>query len=190
VTRCSRLTRHFAPGLASCRPPKRDRQAAVARLHRLLAPLDPEAITGDSLEKLQSRAQHLLNRETRLEGYRRTLTEQDRLLVRRKRDVENAEAEARAWMLSWKQAIEGCWLGKGLKAPTAAEVREALPLLAELATAINERQGLADRIAKMERDQFDYAAALQATAAAAGCETGDTPPGAHRPAAGGQAGNG
>jgi uncharacterized protein YhaN len=116
--------------------------------------------------------------KTRLDGYRQALAEQERLLTRRQRDVENAEAEAQAWMLSWKQAIEGCWLGKGLKAPTAAEVREALPLLAELATAINERQGLADRIAKMERDQFDYAAALQATAAAAGCETGDTPPGA------------
>jgi uncharacterized protein YhaN len=155
-----------------------DRQAAASRLQRLLSPLDPEATTGDSLENLQNRAQHLLNRETRLDGYRQALAEQERLLTRRQRDVENAEAEAQAWMLAWKQACDGCWLGKGPQAPTAAVVREALPLLAELATAINERQGLADRIAKMERDQFDYASALQATAAAAGCETGDTPPGA------------
>jgi DNA repair exonuclease SbcCD ATPase subunit len=134
-----------------------DRQAAASRLQRLLSPLDPEATTGDSLENLQNRAQHLLNRETRLDGYRQALAEQERLLTRRQRDVENAEAEAQAWMLAWKQACDGCWLGKGPQAPTAAVVREALPLLAELATAINERQGLADRIAKMERDQFDYA---------------------------------
>ncbi|MBU2485554.1 MAG: hypothetical protein KKG78_10760, partial [Alphaproteobacteria bacterium] len=61
---------------------------------------------------------------------------------------------------------------------TAAEVREALPLLAELATAIHERDGLADRIAKMQRDQADYAAALQATASEAGLDTRDTPPAA------------
>jgi hypothetical protein len=110
--------------------------------------------------------------------------------VRRKRDVENAEAEAQAWMLSWKQAIEGCWLGKGLKAPTAAEVREALPLLAELATAINERQGLADRIAKMERDQFDYACSPSGNCGCGRVRDRRHPARRHRPAAGGQAGNG
>ncbi|VVT09542.1 AAA family ATPase [Hoeflea sp. EC-HK425] len=154
-----------------------DRQAAASRLQRLLSPLDPEATTGDSLENLQNRAQHLLNRESRLDGYRQALAEQERLLTRRQRDVENAKAEADAWMLAWKQACDGCWLGKGPQAPTAAVVREALPLLAELATAIHERDGLSDRIAKMQRDQADYTAALHATASEAGSDTRDTPAG-------------
>lgn len=157
---------------------EQDRETAAARLYRALSPFDPEATEGAGLETLVARAQGLVSRETRLDGYRQALTEQERLLVRRQRDVENTEAEAQAWMLAWKQAIEGCWLGDGPKAPTAAEVREALPLLAELATAIHERDGLSDRIAKMQRDQADYAGALQATASEASFDTRNVPPAA------------
>ncbi|MCC0036320.1 MAG: AAA family ATPase [Hoeflea sp.] len=155
-----------------------DRRTAAARLHRALAPLDPETGPDEDLETLLARAQNLVSREAKLDGYRQALAEQERTLARRQRDVESTEAEAQAWMLAWKQACDGCWLGNAAKAPTAAEVREALPLLAELATAIHERDGLADRIAKMQRDQADYAAALQATASEAGLDTRDTPPAA------------
>lgn len=157
---------------------EQDRRTAAARLHRALAPLDPEADPDEELETLLARAQTLVSREAKLDGYRQALAEQERMLARRQRDVESTEAEAEAWMLAWKQACDGCWLGNAAKAPTAAEVREALPLLAELATAIHERDGFADRIAKMQRDQADYAAALQATASEAGLDTRDTPPAA------------
>lgn len=157
---------------------EQDRSTAASRLHRALSPLDPEAGPDEDLEALLARAQTLVSREAKLDGYRQALAEQERMLARRQRDVENTEAEAQAWMLAWKQACDGCWLGNAGKAPTAAEVREALPLLAELATAIHERDGLADRIAKMQRDQADYAAALQATASEAGLDTRDTPPAA------------
>ncbi|WP_417415150.1 AAA family ATPase [Hoeflea sp.] len=152
-----------------------DRRTATARLYRVLAPLDPESSPEEDLETLASRAQHLVSQETRLDAYRQTLAEQDRLLARRQRDVESAEEEAKAWMLAWKQACDGCWLGQGPQVPTAAEVREALPLLGELATALHERAGLADRISKMERDQAGYATALEATASEAGLETQDVP---------------
>jgi len=153
-----------------------DRQAATARLVRVLAPLDPDASVDEELEALVTRAQHLVSHETRLDAYRQTLAEQGRILKRRERDLRNIEEEAQAWMLGWKDACTGCWLGEGEQAPTAAEVREALPLLGELATTIHDRAGLADRIAKMERDQADYVAGLQETAADAGLETGNAPP--------------
>ncbi|MEM5472276.1 AAA family ATPase [Hoeflea sp. AS60] len=155
-----------------------DRQAAVDRMVRALEPLDPELSTEDDLETLVTRGQHLVSQETRLEGYRQTLAEQERILTRRERDVRTAEEEAKVWMLAWKEACDGCWLGEGKQAPTAAEVREALPVLGELATAIHDRASLADRIAKMERDQADYTAALQATALSAGIETDAVPPAA------------
>jgi uncharacterized protein YhaN len=157
---------------------EQDRLTAAARLHRALSPLDPEAGPDEDLEALLTRAQGLVSREAKLDGYRQTLVEQERALARRQREVESTETEAKAWILAWKQACDGCWLGNAANAPTAAEVREALPLLAELATAIHERDGLADRIAKMQRDQADYAAALQATASEAGLDTRDTPPAA------------
>ena len=157
---------------------EQDRRTATARLYRALSPLDPEADPDEELEALLVRAQALASREAKLDGYRQALAEQERMLARRQRDVESTEAEAKAWMLAWEQACDGCWLGNAAKAPTAAEVREALPLLAELATAIHERDGLADRIAKMQRDQADYAAALQAAASDAGLDTRDALPAA------------
>lgn len=157
---------------------EQDRSTTAARLHRALLPLDPEAAPGEDLETLQARAQDLVSREAKLDAYRQALAEQERLLTRRQRDVENAKAESDAWMLAWKQACDGCWLGKGPQAPSAAVVREALPLLAELTTAIHERDGLSDRITKMQRDQAAYAAALQATASEAGLDTRDIPPAA------------
>lgn len=157
---------------------EQDRRNAASRLSRALSPLDRQLTASEDLEALLARAQDLVGREAKLEGYRQALAEQERMLARRQRDVANAEAEAQAWMLAWKQACDGCWLGNAPKAPTAAQVREALPLLAELATAIHERDGLADRIAKMQRDQADYAAVLEATASEAGIDTRDTPPAA------------
>lgn len=148
-----------------------DRQGATARLLRALAHLDPDASADEELETLVSRARHLISHETKLDAHRQTLAEQDRMLKRRERDMRAIEEEAQAWMLGWKEACAGCWLGEGEQAPTAAEVREALPLLGELATAIHDRTSLADRIAKMQRDQADYIAALHTTAADAGLET-------------------
>ncbi|MDP2733042.1 MAG: hypothetical protein Q8O63_08045, partial [Hoeflea sp.] len=153
-----------------------DRKQAAARLLRALSPLDPDAAADEDLEAHATRAQHLLNHETRLDACRQAVAEQKRVLRRRELDLRTAEEESQAWMLAWKQACSGCWLGEGPQAPTAAEVREALPLLGELAAALHDRAGLADRIAKMERDQAEYVAALQAIAAEAGVETENMPP--------------
>ncbi|SOE08754.1 uncharacterized protein YhaN [Hoeflea halophila] len=152
------------------------RQAATARLAKALKPLDPEAAADDDLEALAARAQQLISQEARLDAHRRDLAEQERNLRRRELNLRNAEEQAEAWMLAWKQACSGCWLGENETAPTAAEIREALPLLGELASALHDRAGLADRIAKMERDQAGYIAALHAAASQVGLETDTVAP--------------
>jgi len=153
-----------------------DRTAATTRLLQAIAPLDPDVTEDEDLEALVLRAQHLISRETRADALRQSLAEQDRILKRRELDLRAVEEEMQTWMLGWKDTCAGCWLGDGPKAPTAAEVREALPLLGELATALHDRAGLADRIAKMKRDQAGYIAALHATASEAGVEPASLPP--------------
>ncbi|WP_035533726.1 hypothetical protein, partial [Hoeflea sp. BAL378] len=59
------------------------------------------------------------------------------------------------------------------RAPTVAEIREVLLLLGELGAALNDRMGLADRIAKMEQDQARYSAMLNEVASLAGIEITD-----------------
>lgn len=153
-----------------------DRQTAAAKLLRALAPLDPEISAHDDLDALLTRAQHLISREAKLEALRQALSDQERSLKRRELDLRAAEEDVQAWTLGWKETCAGCWLGEGEKAATAAEVREALPVLGELATALHDRTGLADRIAKMERDQAGYLAALHATALEIGLDTAGMPP--------------
>ena len=158
-----------------------DRQTAAAKLLRALAPLDPEASDEDDLDALLIRAQHLISREARLEARRQAVADQERILKRRELELRAAEEEVQAWILGWKEACAGCWLGDGEKAATAAKVREALPLLGELATALHDRTGLADRIAKMERDQASYLAALAATASEIGLDAAKHGACKHRP---------
>ena len=150
-----------------------DRKAATERLARALKPLDAMASADEEFETLFARAQDLLSRETGLEAQRQLLAAQDRMLQKREQDLRAAEDELKAWMLAWKNACAGSWLGERDRVPTAAEVREMLPLIAELGVAINDRSSLADRIAKMERDQAAYAEALEAIAHEAGIETRD-----------------
>ncbi|MDP3525439.1 MAG: AAA family ATPase [Hoeflea sp.] len=150
-----------------------DRQAATERLVRALAPLDATAAPDQGLEALLARAQDLLGRETKLEARREQLAQQDRALARREQDLRTADEERQAWLLAWKTACAACWLGQAGRSPTAAEIREVLPLLTELGAALHDRAGLADRIAKMEEDQADYAAAVQEIANEAGIDTED-----------------
>ena len=155
---------------------ERDRRTATERLLRALSPLIPEARQDSDYEDLLGRAQLLISQETKLDGWRQALSEQDRTLKRRKRELQAAEDEAAAWMLAWKQACTDSWLGDNDRVPTAAEVREALPLLGELAAALHDRSSLADRITKMERDQADYRAMVVGIANAVDLDAEAAPP--------------
>ncbi|MBC7280687.1 AAA family ATPase [Hoeflea sp.] len=150
-----------------------DRRAATDRLVRALAPLDAAAASDQDLETLIARAQDLISREAKLEAHRQQRAQQERALGKREQDLRTADEELQAWLLAWKGACAGCWIGQAGRTPTAAEIREVLPLLGELGSALHDRAGLADRIAKMEQDQADYAAALHEIAQQAGIDTHD-----------------
>jgi len=150
-----------------------DRQAATDRLVRVLAPLDATMASDHDLEPLLARAQDLISRETKLEAQRQQLAQQERALRKRELDLRTADEDLQAWLLAWKTACAGCWLGEAGRTPTAAEIREVLPLLGELGSALHDRAGLADRIAKMQQDQANYAASLHEIARQAGINTED-----------------
>ncbi|OCW57811.1 ATP-binding protein [Hoeflea olei] len=150
-----------------------DREDAAARLAGALTALGVAAAPEDGYEPLLAQARTLLARETALQTQRTQALEQERALARRLTDLQSAEEELDAWLLAWKQASAKSWLGEAGRAPTVAEVREMLPLLAELAAALHDRDSLAERIGKMEGDRQRYAETLRATAREAGIEPGD-----------------
>ncbi|AKI00035.1 hypothetical protein IMCC20628_01318 [Hoeflea sp. IMCC20628] len=152
-----------------------DQKAATDRLLKALAPLGVEASDAEDFDVLIAQAQDLVSRETRLDAQRQIVATQERMLKTRQLELRTAEDELQAWLLAWKTACSGSWFGQSDRAATAAEVREALPLLTELGTAIHDRTGLADRVAKMERDQADYAAALADIARDAGIDPTEVP---------------
>lgn len=151
----------------------RDRRDSTARLARALAALEPQSPGEDDFDSLLAAAEDLIDRETRLGALRQTVEARERDLKRREQELQLAEEDAQAWMLAWKNACSRCWLGEQDRAPTPAQVRGSLDLLAELGPLVRQRAGLADRIAKMKRDQSDYSAAVRSLAADIGLETGD-----------------
>ena len=80
--------------------------------------------------------------------------------------AEKAAAADQAWSASWAKACSDCWLGAGGPAPSFETVREILAVVADLGPALETQAGLADRIAKMEKDQADFAAEVTAIASA------------------------
>ncbi|MEP3437675.1 MAG: AAA family ATPase [Hoeflea sp.] len=150
---------------------EQDRRSATERLLQALAPLDKTLSRDNDLQSLLAGAQDLLARESKLEAHRQQAAQQERAFKKRELDLRNAREELQAWLLAWKDACAGNWLVETDRVPTAAEIREVLPMLGELGAALHDRAGLADRIVKMEQDQADYAASLHDVATQAGIET-------------------
>lgn len=147
---------------------RQEREASRDRLARALTGLSEAISEADDFDTLVMRAETVIARENALEGLRETEAAARRDAARRETDLRNAEEDAQAWQTAWKSTCATCWLGRGEHVPSADQVREILPLLTELAGALKQRAGLRDRIAKMQRDQADYEAAVTELASAAG----------------------
>ena len=93
-------------------------------------------------------------------------------LLRDRAAAEAAHAAAalaeQDWRARFAAACADTWLGAGGGCPALETVREALPLLDQLAPAREARDRLAERVAAMEADRRAYAAAITALAAEAG----------------------
>jgi uncharacterized protein YhaN len=136
----------------------------VSRLAAALAGVGLES-EADELDQMAAVARHFLEDETRREGLRSSLQVFETDLVRRRADVARAEVDRTAWETSWSDALAGTWLAERGEVPSVMEMAEILDALQSLATEITHRDGLLDRIAKMERDIAGFAHSVSAVAA-------------------------
>ncbi|MBB3595123.1 uncharacterized protein YhaN [Rhizobium sp. BK529] len=93
--------------------------------------------------------------------------EQTDRLVRLKADHEararamtDALKAAQEWDSNWSDLCNGCWFGEAPSLPDVDAVNEILDVLEKLASAIEARDGLVDRIQKMEKDSALFEASV------------------------------
>ncbi|PKA44568.1 AAA family ATPase (plasmid) [Rhizobium sullae] len=76
--------------------------------------------------------------------------------VERQDAAERAARASRIWKTEWEEVCGGCWLGELGAIPNTGSVTEILSTLENLASAIDAREGLIDRIQKMEKDKAHF----------------------------------
>ncbi len=154
--------------LVAARTERRDAdaeaQAMRERLRGMLATAGMARASTDDLGSLLAAAQDLLDREAGKRTLRAGVEERRRDLSRRQHAVAQAQTDAVAWGAEWGTVCRGCWLGEAGNAPDLAAVREILAAEADLGPALEKRAGLADRVARMERDQRDFRSEVVALA--------------------------
>ncbi|MBZ9791681.1 AAA family ATPase [Rhizobium sp. 3T7] len=74
-------------------------------------------------------------------------------LKERQQAFTDASRIADEWELEWKRACDGCWLAELGAAQRTGAVAEILAALEKLASAIESRDSLIDRVQKMEKDR-------------------------------------
>ncbi|WP_440657765.1 AAA family ATPase [Ensifer adhaerens] len=77
-------------------------------------------------------------------------------VAERSRLFHVADEAATAWLAEWEAACNGCWLHELGRVPNMGAVSEILTVLERLASAVTAREGLIDRIEKMEKDQTAF----------------------------------
>ncbi len=90
--------------------------------------------------------------------------------IRRAALLDASEAAAR-WERDWNDAKTRTWLSDCDPAADVPTAREILALLEQLGPALDRREGFADRISKMEKDQSAFAAAIGAIGGELGIPT-------------------
>lgn len=79
-------------------------------------------------------------------------------VLERRNTLHVAEGAAEEWALGWKTTCEACWLGELNGLPSVDAVTEILSTLEKLASAIETKDTLIDRIQKMEKDKAQFQA--------------------------------
>ena len=87
----------------------------------------------------------------------RRLTEE---ITERTSARDDAMKTAREWDASWRELCDGCWIGEEQQVPDVGAVNGILQVLEKLATAVEARDGLVDRVQKMEKDRMSFEAAV------------------------------
>ncbi|MCP1761141.1 uncharacterized protein YhaN [Bradyrhizobium japonicum] len=151
------------------------RDAAASSCERLAEALRRSGVElprSDDLPAILSAGQAALDRAAGAKNLRATLEDRRRDRNFRETQLEGARLADRSWREAWQEACAACWLGERGRASTTAVVRETLEVLAELGSALERKAELADRIAKMQRDQTQFEAEVVGLAGAIGLARG------------------
>jgi uncharacterized protein YhaN len=146
--------------------------SSCERLAETLRRSGVEVPRSDDMAAMLSAGQAALDRAAGAKNIRATLEDRRRDLNFRETQLEAARLADRSWREAWQEARAACWLGERGRASTTAVVRETLEALAELGSALERKAELADRIAKMQRDQIQFEAEVEALAGAIGLARG------------------
>lgn len=156
--------------VAAIKKVERDAQAAKQdreNIHRDLldvaasAGLEPKADASE--ETLITLVQETLDRETELRALRSEVEACRRDSDTRALKVDKAQKAKTGWQEEWAGYCKSCWL-RDRTIPSVSTLREVLKELDELRPLVDKRDGLIDRIEKMEGDQQRFTAEVIALA--------------------------
>lgn len=133
-----------------------DRAALRKRLAATLARSGVFIADAANLDEIVALAQGTVDEAAKAVAAAKALTERRREFDRRGDALRKAQDAEVAWRREWKAACAGCWIGATGEPPNVTWVREILPHVTELGSAIDREAGLADRIGKMEEDQTAF----------------------------------
>ncbi|UUP17095.1 AAA family ATPase [Nitratireductor thuwali] len=158
---------HALAAYADLRSSERDHRTAQedgeAACERLKGAMDTAAVSYDpdsGFERLLAVAEAAVERSSDLKQLRREFADRQRELMERERALERATAEDRDWKSKWAAACANSWLAAA-GPRSVPEVREILSVIGDLGSCIEKESGLANRVAKMEKDRADFAAEVE-----------------------------
>lgn len=143
---------------------------ARERLAKACAGAGVAVAAGGGLDDALAIAREAAGRFERMSAARRIHAERRLTVEERRREAEAALRADTEWRKAWEAACRSTWLGDADVTLEPAEMRGALRTLDRLRAAHAERVSLGDRIAKMERDQAEFAAAIGGLAKRLGLE--------------------
>lgn len=150
-------------------------EGARRRLCEVMAVCGLEPGPDDTLERMAGRARALIDTFARREGLAVACRDREIELERRKAAGAAADDAAEVWRQGWIDACAGTWLSDEGTLPSAAEMEEILDVLRALETDLDARDGIIDRIGKMERDIAAFAEAVARLTLRFGPDGGETP---------------
>lgn len=139
-----------------------ERVAQTMRTAGIEIPLD-----GDVAAMLVA-GQVALNRAIEAKNLCAAVEDRRRNLKSREKKLGDARLAEQVWSAAWRKACAASWLGECHVQPTTAIVRETLEALVELASSLEKKAELTDRIAKMQRDQARFQTEVNELAALIG----------------------
>jgi uncharacterized protein YhaN len=130
---------------------------------QLLAAMKPAGLTASGDADL---ATLFAAAEEGLDAFNLAMDQADRLKRLKEDNAARASAmnealkAAQEWDVSWSELCKGCWLGEASVLPDVDAANGILDVLEKLASAIEAKDGLVDRIEKMEKDSAVFKASV------------------------------